>query len=274
MHILLPPSEGKRVPRRGQPLDLDTLSFPALTDQREAVLAALVKTSAHPAAADLLGVSPGLQDAIDRNTTLRAAPSATAASIYDGVLDQCQQHKFKPMAWSPLAGGRLMDPANEAGQRLRKAAESLSGNATARILISSALFGVVRLTDRIPAYRLSMGVNLPGVGPLAGVWKGALTPVLDEALGGRVIIDCRSSTYANSWVPRGALADLWVKVHVPGATHMAKHTRGLVTRALVQVGRAPATPAAVARALAAEFDVSLAAPTRPGAGWVLSATAR
>lgn len=46
--------------------------------------------------------------------------------IYDGVLDQCQQHKFKPMAWSPLAGGRLMDPANEAGQRLRKAAESLS----------------------------------------------------------------------------------------------------------------------------------------------------
>jgi predicted oxidoreductase len=46
--------------------------------------------------------------------------------IYDGVFDQCQQHKFKPMAWSPLAGGRLMDHANEAGQRLRKAAESLS----------------------------------------------------------------------------------------------------------------------------------------------------
>ena len=248
MHILLPPSEGKRVPRRGQPLDLDTLSFPALTDQREAVLAALVKTSAHPAAADLLGVSPGLQDAIDRNTTLRAAPSATAASIYDGVL------------YAALDLASLTPAARR--------------NATARILISSALFGVVRLTDRIPAYRLSMGVNLPGVGPLAGVWKGALTPVLDEALGGRVIIDCRSSTYANSWAPRGALADLWVKVHVPGATHMAKHTRGLVTRALVQVGRAPATPAAVARALAAEFDVSLAAPTRPGAGWVLSATAR
>lgn len=53
--------------------------------------------------------------------------------IHDGALDQCQLHKFKPMAWSPLAGGRLMDPKNEAGQRVRKAAEALSakyGNAT------------------------------------------------------------------------------------------------------------------------------------------------
>lgn len=46
--------------------------------------------------------------------------------IYDGVFDQCQKQRVKPMAWSPLAGGRLMDPANEAGQRLRKAAEGLS----------------------------------------------------------------------------------------------------------------------------------------------------
>lgn len=46
--------------------------------------------------------------------------------IYDGVLDQCQKHRIKPMAWSPLAGGRLMDPANEAGQRLRAAAAELA----------------------------------------------------------------------------------------------------------------------------------------------------
>ena len=53
--------------------------------------------------------------------------------IHDGTLDQCQQERIKPMAWSPLAGGRLMDPANEAGQRLRKATEGLSakyGDAT------------------------------------------------------------------------------------------------------------------------------------------------
>lgn len=46
--------------------------------------------------------------------------------IFDGSLDQCQRQRIKPMAWSPLAGGRLMDPKYEAGQRLRKAAESLS----------------------------------------------------------------------------------------------------------------------------------------------------
>ena len=46
--------------------------------------------------------------------------------IHDGSLDQCQKLKMKPMAWSPLGGGRLMDPANEAGERLRKAAETLS----------------------------------------------------------------------------------------------------------------------------------------------------
>ena len=53
--------------------------------------------------------------------------------IHDGTLDHSQKHDFNPMAWSPLAGGRLMDPANEAGQRVRKACASISekyGNAT------------------------------------------------------------------------------------------------------------------------------------------------
>jgi predicted oxidoreductase len=42
--------------------------------------------------------------------------------IFDGTFDQCQKERVLPMAWSPLAGGRLFDPANEAGQRLKKAA--------------------------------------------------------------------------------------------------------------------------------------------------------
>ena len=36
--ILLPPSEGKDVPRRGRPLDLADLSFPDLTGARSRVL--------------------------------------------------------------------------------------------------------------------------------------------------------------------------------------------------------------------------------------------
>ncbi len=53
--------------------------------------------------------------------------------IHDGTLDQAQGLDLNPMAWSPLAQGRLMDPANEAGERVRKACAGLSekyGNAS------------------------------------------------------------------------------------------------------------------------------------------------
>src|SRR3954454_24816375 len=41
--VLLPPSEGKRAPDAGAPVDLATLTFPALTERREKALRALVK---------------------------------------------------------------------------------------------------------------------------------------------------------------------------------------------------------------------------------------
>ena len=56
--ILLPPSESKWAPARGKPIDLDRLSFPALTPLREALL----------------------DDALGR------APTTTAARLYTGVL--------------------------------------------------------------------------------------------------------------------------------------------------------------------------------------------
>ncbi|WP_150466615.1 aldo/keto reductase family oxidoreductase [Francisella sp. SYW-9] len=31
-------------------------------------------------------------------------------TFYDGTLDQLQQHKVRPMAWSPLAGGKIFNP--------------------------------------------------------------------------------------------------------------------------------------------------------------------
>ena len=38
--------------------------------------------------------------------------------LYDGVFDQCLRKRARPMAWSPLAGGRLFDEKNEAGMRV------------------------------------------------------------------------------------------------------------------------------------------------------------
>ena len=46
--------------------------------------------------------------------------------IYDGTLTQCEKAGILPMAWSPLAGGRLFDPSNEAAQRIAKAAEEMA----------------------------------------------------------------------------------------------------------------------------------------------------
>ena len=46
--------------------------------------------------------------------------------ITDGTFDQCQQHRLQPMAWSPLAGGRLFDQTNEAAVRLARAAAGMS----------------------------------------------------------------------------------------------------------------------------------------------------
>ncbi len=42
-------------------------------------------------------------------------------AIYDGTLDQCQGERVHPMAWSPLAGGRLMTGEDEAAVRTREA---------------------------------------------------------------------------------------------------------------------------------------------------------
>ena len=46
--------------------------------------------------------------------------------MIDGTFDLCQQQRISPMAWSPLAGGRLFDPANPAADRLAAAAAGMA----------------------------------------------------------------------------------------------------------------------------------------------------
>jgi len=46
--------------------------------------------------------------------------------IDDGTLTQCEKTGILPMAWSPLAGGRLFDPSNEAAQRIATAAVEMA----------------------------------------------------------------------------------------------------------------------------------------------------
>jgi len=46
--------------------------------------------------------------------------------ISDGTLHQCEQLELQPMAWSPLAGGRIFDSTNPAATRLAEAAKSMA----------------------------------------------------------------------------------------------------------------------------------------------------
>jgi cytoplasmic iron level regulating protein YaaA (DUF328/UPF0246 family) len=152
-----------------------------------------------------------------------------------------------------------------------------------RLVVVSALWGALRPGDRVPPYRLPICADLPGVGELAGFWRPTLAPVLDEAADGRLVVDCRSSSYASLWRPRGAAAERTVAVRVlrevdgrrSVVSHMAKQTRGLVVRHLLaRGGRDPRTPEQLAAAVAEAFDCELVPATRRGAPATLDVVVR
>jgi cytoplasmic iron level regulating protein YaaA (DUF328/UPF0246 family) len=246
--ILLPPSESKTGRSRGRSVVHEHLSFPELTDLRAAVATAVAEVSAHPDAAATLGVSPNLTAEIARNLVLHTAPALPASRVCSGVLYDALDY----------AG---LDPAAKR-------------RANRWLVVVSALYGAVRPTDAIAPYRLSMAVNLPGVGPLASAWRPALDTLLPDVAGRGLVVDCRSSTYAAAWTPRGSLAERWVQVRVPGATHMAKHARGLVARELCRVGRDVRRVPQLAELLADTFDVEVEQPSRAGRPWVLDVRVR
>ncbi|MFL6079452.1 MAG: YaaA family protein [Ornithinibacter sp.] len=243
MLILLPPSESKTNRRRGRPADPTTWSFPELAPTRARVAAALAEVSRSPDAADLLGVSAGLLDEVARNLVLETAPATPAAEVYTGVL------------YDALG----LDTLDTASRR----------RANRWLVVVSALHGAVRPGDRITAYRLSMGSTLPGLGPLASLWRPELDGVLPHLAGRGVVVDCRSAPYAAAWRPGAGLAPRWVQVRVPGASHMAKHTRGLVARHLCQAGVRPRSVPALADVVGVAFRVQLHEPVNARAPWVL-----
>jgi predicted oxidoreductase len=46
-------------------------------------------------------------------------------TLHDGTLDQCQRLRISPMAWSPLAGGRLFRGDDERAVRVRQALQAV-----------------------------------------------------------------------------------------------------------------------------------------------------
>ena len=250
--ILIPPSEGKAPGGSGPAWAPSTMAID-LDDRRLAVMAALRSAMRRNEAQrqKLLGVKgDALAAATAANRTVAESPTMAAAQRFTGVLYDALDR----------------DSLDAAGRR----------RANRWIVISSALYGALRPGDPIAPYRLSMAVNLPDVGSLASFWRPLLAPVLAPASGRGIVVDARSGTYAASWPVPAELASRWVEVKVVGATHMAKHARGLVTRAICAAGIDPRRPGGLVEPLGAamgpDFALSLEEPRRAGAPWTLSVT--
>ena len=233
MLVLLPPSEGKTEPLSGSPLDLDALSSPGLTPTRSRILDALVRVCEGNAtrAAKRLGLGPTQIDELARNAALRSAPTARADAVYTVVLYA---------AWDPAG---LSKRGREFADR--------------HVATASALFGVVRAGDLIPAYRLSAGVELPRLGSVTSLWRKPLGPALDELTGGGLLIDLRSGAYVNLHKPSGDLAARTATIRVLSevngvrkvVSHFNKATKGEIVRGICESQVDVSTPTELSVAL-------------------------
>lgn len=169
MKILLPPSETKRVGGAQDFAPAELAYDEGLGEVRDLVRAALEHVSADEASATRalkLGVKN--RDERLRNLELDASGAMPAIERYTGVL------------YDALNAAALHA---EARQWI-----------DAHVYVQSALYGLLRAHDAIPAYRLSGSSRLPSLGsPLKRVWADPHSNLLD---GTNYVLDLRSQDYA------------------------------------------------------------------------------
>jgi len=253
MLILLPPSEGKAAPTRGPRLAVSKLSFEDLNPTRKAVIDALVRMcEGSPAKArTTLGISARQDEELERNRSLRRAPTAPAGEIYTGVLYDA------------------LDLATLDARARRRAA--------ADIAIASALFGLLRVTDRIPAYRLSGDTTLPGVGRLATSWREPVADAIRAATGRGVVLDLRSSAYVALGPVPADLAERTAVARVLQenggkrtiVSHHNKATKGRLVRSLLSEPKPRTVPDLAGALGAAGYRVELEPPRGDDKPWTV-----
>ncbi|HYH33343.1 MAG TPA: peroxide stress protein YaaA [Pseudonocardia sp.] len=225
MLVLLPPSETKHVGGDGAPLRLDALSHPALDAVRKALVEELVELAAdEEASRRALGLSAAQDAEIARNAALWTSPTMPALHRYTGVLYDALD-----------------------ARSLRGAA---AARARARLAVGSALFGLLRADDPVPAYRLSAGSALPAGGTLAARWKPALEPELTALAAAELVVDLRSGSYAALGRVPGAVAVNVLAERPDGSrsvvSHFNKAHKGRLARVLAGTRAEPTDAAGVA----------------------------
>ena len=241
MLVLLPPSETKRDGGdEGSSLDLATLSFPQLTAARKPVLSALRSLSRSVSqSSTALGLSAAQRFEVDRNRAISSSPTMPVMDRFTGVL------------YDGLAAAEL-----EAAPR-----EWLADH----VVVHSALFGLLRAGDRIPAYRLSHDSRLVGL-PLKKHWSASIAAVLAEHEG--LILDLRSESYASLGPAPVRENSVYLRVVTDGPdgakralNHFNKKGKGEFVRALALAGiRHEDVPSLLSWADTAGFRLAPGAP--------------
>ena len=217
---MLPPSETKADGGEGPPLELDRLSFPELNPARKELIDELVALAADlPASRAALGLSERQDGEISRNAALWTA--STRPAVFRPHSAGCRPPgRYTGVLYDALDVGSLRGAAAE------RAAE--------RLAVSSALFGLLRAGDPVPAYRLSAGSALPGRGTLASFWRPLLDPVLAGLPG--LVVDLRSGSYAALGRLPGAVTVRVLTEHPDGSrtvvSHHNKASKGRLARLL------------------------------------------
>jgi cytoplasmic iron level regulating protein YaaA (DUF328/UPF0246 family) len=211
--LVLPPSETKRDGGDAAPLDLGALSFPELAPQRKAALAALrILSRSVGGSMHALALGPTQRFEVDRNRALSKAPVLPALDRYTGVLYD--------------------------GLEVQSLSAAERDFAARHVAIHSALFGLLRAGDPIPAYRLSHDSRLPGLS-LRKHWRAAITSTLASEPG--LVLDLRSESYATLGpAPESATYIRVVSEAANGRrvalSHFNKKGKGEFARAVIAAG--------------------------------------
>lgn len=212
MLLVLPPSETKRDGGAdGCALHLDELAFPELTPQRTATLSSLKALSRNlTAATGALGLGPTQRFEVDRNRVVATSPVLPALDRYTGVLYD--------------------------GLDVTTLSAEERAFAHSHVLVHSALFGLIRAGNLIPAYRLSHNSRLPGLS-LRKVWREPISTILAEHTG--LVLDLRSEAYAG--LGPAPATGRYVRVVTENAagrkvalSHFNKKAKGEFTRAVIE----------------------------------------
>ncbi len=204
---------------------MDALSSPALGPLRTELADELVGLATdRTASRRALGISASQDAEIDRNAALHTAPTMPAIHRYTGVL-------YDALDIDSLRG-------------------AAAARARSRLAVASALFGLLRADDLIPAYRLSATSRLPDRPTLTARWRPVLEPVLSGIAEHDLVVDLRSGSYAALGRVPGAVTVEVVTEHADGrrtvVSHFNKAHKGRLARVLVSSRSEPRDAAAVA----------------------------